>query len=84
MHHLILASNSPRRQELLQQAGYQFQVVTYDFDEVIPKGMDVNIHSRVFGKREKPVLQVKIRKSSNHHGRHYCGLGWKSVQQAER
>ncbi|WP_258105062.1 nucleoside triphosphate pyrophosphatase [Marinoscillum sp. MHG1-6] len=33
MHHLILASNSPRRKELLQKAGYQFQVVTYDLEE---------------------------------------------------
>ncbi|MFY0653246.1 MAG: septum formation protein Maf [Cyclobacteriaceae bacterium] len=33
MSNLILASNSPRRQELLKQAGYQFEVFTKDFDE---------------------------------------------------
>jgi len=30
---LILASSSPRRQQLLSEAGYHFQVVPSDFDE---------------------------------------------------
>lgn len=42
IHHLILASNSPRRQELLKQAGYQFQVITYDFDETVPREIAPN------------------------------------------
>ncbi len=32
-HHLILASRSPRRQELLQRLGVTFQVATADIDE---------------------------------------------------
>ncbi len=33
MPNLILASSSPRRQQLLTEAGYRFQVVPSDFDE---------------------------------------------------
>lgn len=33
---LILASNSPRRQELLRNAGFRFEVFTRDFDEKFP------------------------------------------------
>lgn len=33
---LILASNSPRRKQLLEEAGFQFEVKTIAFDEVFP------------------------------------------------
>ena len=33
MPNLILASSSPRRQQLLTEAGYRFQIVPSDFDE---------------------------------------------------
>lgn len=36
---LILASKSPRRQELLQQAGFSFQVQSRDTDESFPAAM---------------------------------------------
>lgn len=35
-HHLILASNSPRRQQILRDAGFEFEVFTRDFDESFP------------------------------------------------
>jgi len=35
-HHLILASNSPRRQQLLKDLGFEFEVFTRDFDESFP------------------------------------------------
>lgn len=38
-HHLILASNSPRRQQLLRDAGYTFEVFTRDFDESYPEDL---------------------------------------------
>ena len=60
MHHLILASNSPRRKELLLQAGYQFQVVTYDFDEVIPMGMDANITAEYLAKEKNLFYRSKL------------------------
>lgn len=36
---LILASGSPRRKDLLTQAGLTFEVVKRDFDERIPEGL---------------------------------------------
>ena len=38
---LILASQSPRRKELLQQAGFSFSVQPLDADESFPENMDV-------------------------------------------
>ena len=39
MHNIILASQSPRRKQLLEQAGYQFSVIVADVDETNPPGM---------------------------------------------
>ena len=39
-HPLILASNSPRRQQLLREAGFEFQVYTEDFEEGFPEEME--------------------------------------------
>ncbi len=36
MTNLVLASNSPRRQELLKKAGFNFKVFVRDFDESFP------------------------------------------------
>ena len=38
---LILASQSPRRKQLMTQAGYDFDIVIPDVDETPPEGMDV-------------------------------------------
>ena len=38
---LILASKSPRRKQLLTDAGFKFEVKTIDFDEVFPNGLNV-------------------------------------------
>ena len=37
MEKLILASNSARRKELLENAGYSFEIIPSDITEVIPK-----------------------------------------------
>ncbi|MEM6318168.1 MAG: Maf family protein [Bacteroidota bacterium] len=36
-HHIILASKSPRRRQLLSEAGFQFEVRTKDVEENYPK-----------------------------------------------
>ena len=36
---LILASQSPRRQELMKQAGFDFEVIVSDTDETYPPGL---------------------------------------------
>ena len=38
-HPLILASNSPRRQQILKDAGFDFDVFTRDFDESFPEDL---------------------------------------------
>lgn len=38
---IVLASNSPRRKELLQSLGYEFEVVSIDCDEIYPKNIAV-------------------------------------------
>lgn len=39
---LLLASQSPRRKELLSQLGYSFEVVAIDCDEVYPSNLPVH------------------------------------------
>lgn len=39
MHNLILASQSPRRHQLMEQAGFSFTVAIPDVDETNPPGM---------------------------------------------
>ncbi len=39
MKKLIVASNSPRRQELMRQAGFEFDVFTLDVDEAVEEAM---------------------------------------------
>lgn len=39
-NNLILASKSPRRKQLLKDAGFVFEVQTIEFDEVFPESMD--------------------------------------------
>jgi septum formation protein len=41
MTKLILASNSPRRKQLLGQAGFKFEIVCRDFDEVVDESINV-------------------------------------------
>lgn len=37
---LILASQSPRRKDLIQQLGFPFEVRKFDFDEIYPKDLN--------------------------------------------
>ena len=40
---LLLASKSPRRQELLKAAGIQFQTIDIDVEETYPDDMEVEL-----------------------------------------
>lgn len=44
---LILASNSPRRQELLKDAGFQFDVFTRNIDESIPEKTPIELVAKI-------------------------------------
>ena len=38
MPRFILASQSPRRKELLDRAGYDFEIIVSEVDETLPQG----------------------------------------------
>jgi len=38
-YEIILASHSPRRQQLLQELGLKFEVVTREYSETYPEGL---------------------------------------------
>ncbi|UOE41096.1 Maf family protein [Chryseobacterium suipulveris] len=63
---LLLASNSPRRKELLQNLGFSFEVVSVDCDEHYPQNLPVEeiagylseLKSTAFRKLEKGELLI--------------------------
>jgi septum formation protein len=54
-HNYILASKSPRRQQLLQSLGIPFEVRVKDTDEIYPEGLDKN---------DIPVYLAKLKASA--------------------
>lgn len=58
MHKIILASQSPRRKQLLQQAEIEFEVMVADVDETPPVGMPGN---------EVPVYLAKLKADTVQH-----------------
>ena len=56
---LILASNSPRRREILSQAGFAFSVVASDVDESFPTDMPLN-EVPVFLSEKKALVLADI------------------------
>lgn len=60
MSKLILASGSPRRKQLLEQAHIDFEVITSDVDETNPPGMpgeEVPVHLAI--KKAQAVAQLQ-------------------------
>jgi len=58
--HLILASASPRRAELLRAAGYTFDVVVTDVDESIRPGESPSIYVRRLAADKSAAAQSRI------------------------
>jgi septum formation protein len=52
MKKIILASNSPRRQELMQQVGFDFEVKSGNFDEVIRIDLEVKEVSKYLAEQK--------------------------------
>ncbi len=51
---IILASQSPRRKQLLQELGFDFQTVKIDCEEIIPENFDVeNLKYKNLSKEDK-------------------------------
>ncbi len=55
--HLILASNSPRRRELLQQAGFSFSVIPSKVEEIITKTEPEDIVLELSCQKAEDVFQ---------------------------
>lgn len=56
---LLLASNSPRRKELLIQLGYQFEIVKIDVDESYPEDLKPNQIAEYVSEKKAKALDVK-------------------------
>lgn len=64
---LILASNSPRRRELLQQAGFPFTVIPSKINEVITKAEPEEIVQELSGQKAEDVfssLEEEVKEKS--------------------
>lgn len=55
---LILASQSPRRRELLSSLGYEYEVCPADIDETIPEGTEAKYVPEILS-REKALAVLK-------------------------
>ncbi len=59
-HPLILASSSPRRQYLMKEIGFQFDVESPDIDESFPDDMDVKLVPKFLAENKAKVFTHKI------------------------
>ncbi|MFC0342724.1 Maf family nucleotide pyrophosphatase [Epilithonimonas hispanica] len=55
---LLLASNSPRRKELLIQLGYQFEIVKIDVDESYPEDLKPNQIAEYVSEKKAKAFDV--------------------------
>ncbi|MBR9920549.1 MAG: septum formation protein Maf [Bacteroidetes bacterium] len=60
---IYLASQSPRRKELLERAGFRIRIQAVDLDETIPEGMP-NDEAAEYLAREKAKAAIPFRKDS--------------------
>ncbi|HLP71433.1 MAG TPA: Maf family nucleotide pyrophosphatase [Bacteroidales bacterium] len=59
-YRIILASRSPRRQQLLRQAGLKFDVVVKDFDESYPVGLNGEEIARYIAERKAESFRNEL------------------------
>jgi len=57
---LILASSSPRRQYLMQEVGFQFQVQVPDIDESFPAVMPVQSVPKYLAEKKARIFESKL------------------------
>lgn len=58
---LILASKSPRRQQLLKDAGFEFQVITKDVDESFPVDMPAKDVAAYLSKKKTDAFNEELK-----------------------
>lgn len=65
MKKIILASQSPRRRELLALAGYDFEVIVSEVDEKITKNLPDEIAEDLSRQKAEDVLNIATKKYGN-------------------
>lgn len=75
MAHLVLASSSPRRRELLQQLGLNFEIYSPDIDESVHEGELVHQYVERLA-REKARCIKHFSRFSDYCSRYEPWSGW--------
>jgi septum formation protein len=60
-HPLILASKSPRRQQLLKDAGFKFEVVSIDVDESFPNSLKARHVAKYLAEKKANAYQSQLK-----------------------
>lgn len=63
-YQIILASKSPRRQELLADLGIDFKVITYEVEEIYPKDLETEKIASYLAKLKVEPFRDKISKNT--------------------
>lgn len=60
MHNIILASQSPRRKQLMELAELQFDIIIADVDETNPPGMQGDLVPEYLAKKKAAAIEKKL------------------------
>ena len=75
MRKMILASKSPRRRELLERAGYEFEIIVSGCDEIISSEKPDEIVLELSCQKAEDVLAITLEKYGNNHIEEYIVIG---------
>lgn len=75
MKNIILASQSPRRKELLAQAGFEFEIITSDVDEKITHTKPSDIAESLSRQKAEDVFSKVIEKYGACEAENYLVIG---------
>lgn len=75
MKKIILASQSPRRKELLAQAGFEFQIITSDVEEKITHTKPSDIAESLSCQKAEDVYHKLIEKYGDEEAGNYLVIG---------
>lgn len=60
MHKIILASQSPRRKQLMELAELQFEIIIADVDETNPPGMQGDLVPEYLAKKKAAAIEQQV------------------------
>lgn len=76
MAHLVLASSSPRRRELLQQLGLNFEIYSPDIDESVHDGELVHQYVERLAREKAQAVLNNFSRFSDYCSRYEPWSGW--------